>query len=85
VVANYREIIAKKNPEMTVSIVSPGFINTNLCAGYSAKITPEDGTKSTRHCLFSNLNGSGYYYGSHCVRWPLHEEISAGGPEFKGY
>jgi len=85
VVCKYGEIIARENPALFVSTVSPGFINTNLCKGYGAKLTPEDGTKSTRHCLFSTLGGSGYFFASDCVRAPLHEERSAGGPEFKGY
>ena len=49
---NYNMISARENPNLMVSAVSPGFIDTAMTAGMGAKLTPEQGTVSTRHCLF---------------------------------
>ena len=43
-----------------------------MTTGYGAKLTPEQGTVSLRHCLFKELKGNGFYYGSDAVRSPLH-------------
>ena len=37
----YTEVCAKDNPNLKISCVSPGFIDTALVAGMGAKLTPE--------------------------------------------
>jgi hypothetical protein len=32
--------------------LSPGFVDTKMSAGFGSKLTPAEGTKSIRHCLF---------------------------------
>ena len=49
---NYNMIAARENPNLVISVVSPGFIDTAMKAGMGAKLKPEDGTVSARHCLF---------------------------------
>ena len=85
IVHKYTEISAKENPTLMISSVYPGFVNTNLSKGFGAKLTPEEGTKSTSHVLFADLEASGYYYGSDSVRSPLHFMRSPGDPAFEGY
>ena len=47
-------------------------VDTALAADFSGnKLTPEQGTLSIRHCLFNELAGNGWYYGSDGVRSPL--------------
>jgi len=50
--------------------------------GGSGNLTPEQGCKSTRHCLFSKLNGNGWYYGSDSKRSALHLDRDPGTPEY---
>ena len=83
--SKYTEVCAKDNPNLKISCVSPGFIDTELVKGMGAKLTPEQGTVSTRHCLFENLDGNGWYYGSDGVRSPLHVVRNPGEPAFTGY
>ena len=45
----------------------------------------EEGTVSIKHCLFADLDGNGWYYGSDAVRSPLHYMRSPGEPAFTGY
>ena len=79
------EIIARANPNLLVSAVSPGFVATNLSNHNENAITPEQGCVSTIHALFAELSGSGFYYGSDGVRSPLHFMRSPGEPAFEGY
>ena len=39
--SKYTEVCAKDNPNLKISCVTPGFIDTAICAGYGAKLTPE--------------------------------------------
>merc|ERR1712070_91241 len=75
-------VIAKENPNITISTVSPGFIDTAIVKGMGAKKPPEEGTVSIRHCLFNDLAGNGWYFGSDAVRSPLHFMRSPGEPPF---
>jgi hypothetical protein len=52
--------------------------------GKSADLTPEQGTLSIRHCLFNELQGNGWYYGSDAKRSPLHLRRNPGEPEYDG-
>jgi len=71
---------------MKISSVAPGFIDTNFTKGFpGAKKTPEQGAIPLIHGLFSDLKVSGLYYGSDCVRSPLHAVRMPGKPEFTGY
>jgi NAD(P)-dependent dehydrogenase (short-subunit alcohol dehydrogenase family) len=81
----YTQIQAKENPKLKINAISPGFIDTAMTAGYGAKLTPEEGTVSIRHCLFKDLEGNGWYYGSDAVRSPLHFMRNPGEPAFAGY
>jgi NAD(P)-dependent dehydrogenase (short-subunit alcohol dehydrogenase family) len=55
VLSTYTMIVAKEYPNIKVSCVSPGFIETNMTKGFGAKLGPEQGTVSTRHCLLGEL------------------------------
>lgn len=65
------------------SSCSPGFIATNMTKGYGAKLTPEQGTVSIQHCLFGDLGGNGWYFGSDAKRSPLDKPRNPGDPEYK--
>merc|ERR1712032_494574 len=82
----YTEISARENPTLKVSVCTPGFSATNkIVKRMGARRTPEEGAESTLHCLFAELEGSGFYYGSDCVRSPLHFMRHPGEPAFTGY
>lgn len=84
-VACYTGVLARQYPNLLVSCVTPGFIDTQMTAGYGASKTPEQGTMPIRKCLFESLeNGSGWYYGSDGVRSPYHFMRSPGEPEYDG-
>ena len=57
---------------------------TNMTRGYGATKPPEEGTVSTMKCLFDELPGNGFYYGSDGVRSPLHFMRNPGEPEYDG-
>mmetsp|Transcript_26104 Transcript_26104/g.67162 ORF Transcript_26104/g.67162 Transcript_26104/m.67162 type:complete len:281 (-) Transcript_26104:311-1153(-) len=82
--ASYTMLFAKQHPELLVSVITPGFIDTKLTAGYGAPKTPEEGTTAIVHCLFAELEGSGFYYGSDAVRSPLHFMRNPGEPAYDG-
>ena len=78
-------VYARTNANILSSAISPGFINTNMTVGRGASLTPEQGTVSIRHCLFGELSGNGWYYGSDAKRSPLHVPRNPGEPAFTGY
>lgn len=80
----YTMILAEEYPSLTVSTISPGFIDTAIVRGFGAKKPPEEGTVSIRHCLFEELSGNGYYYGSDALRSPLHYMRNPGEPPYTG-
>ena len=80
----YTMVLAREHPNITSSIVSPGFILTKMTDGYGASKTPEEGTVSLLHCLFEKLDGNGWYYGSDANRSPLHFMRNPGEPEYDG-
>ena len=41
-----------------------------------------EGTVGIKHCLFGDLEASGYYYGSDAVRSPLHFMRNPGEPPY---
>ena len=81
----YTGLLARQHPDLMVSGVTPGFINTQMTSGWGASKGPEQGTMAVRKCLFENLtDGSGWYYGSDGVRSPYHFMRSPGEPEYDG-
>ena len=78
------EIQAKEHTNLTISVVSPGYVKTNM-TGNKGGITPDQGAQSTLHCLFNQLEGSGLYFGSDSQRSPLHTTRDPGTPAFTGY
>jgi len=77
-------LYARTTPNILSSAVSPGFIATNMTAGYAGGLKPEQGTVSIRHCLFNTLANNGWYYGSDALRSPLHTTRNPGEPAFTG-
>jgi len=82
--ASYTMLLAKQHPSLLISCCTPGFIDTKLTAGFGATKTPEEGTVAIRHCLFDELDGNGYYYGSDGVRSPYHFMRNPGEPIYDG-
>ena len=82
--ASYTAWFAREHPNLSVSCVSPGYINTNMTRGFGASKSPEEGTVSIRNALFGNLKGNGWYYGSDALRSPLHTYRDPGDPEYDG-
>ena len=80
----YAMLLARLHPKLVVSSCSPGFINTKMTAGFGAKLEPEDGTISLKHCLFGELGGNGWYFGSDGLRSPLHVMRNPGEPAYDG-
>ena len=74
---------AKATPNLNVTCLSPGFIDTNMTKGWGAKLSPEEGTVSLIKCLFGDVV-SGYYYGSDGLRSPLTMTRDPGTPEYEG-
>ena len=69
---------------LTVSSITPGFIATSMTRGMGASKSPDEGTVSIKRCLFDELPGNGYFYGSDGLRSPLHYLRNPGEPEFDG-
>lgn len=76
-------IQAKAYPNLIVTSLSPGFIDTPMTKGFGAKLTPEQGCLSSIKCLFGDVK-SGYYYGSDGLRSPLVCTRDPGTPEYQG-
>ena len=74
---------AKAYPNLIVTSLSPGFIDTPMTKGFGAKLTPEQGCISALKCLFGPVT-SGYYYGSDGLRSPLTVTRDPGTPEYQG-
>jgi len=87
-VAVYTGVLARSYPDLVVSCVSPGFIETQMTTGYGASKSPSEGTVSIRKCLFDTFNeedgSSGWYYGSDGIRSPYHFMRNPGEPVYDG-
>eukprot|EP00164_Ancoracysta_twista_P005411 GFYU01007409.1.p1 GENE.GFYU01007409.1~~GFYU01007409.1.p1 ORF type:complete len:292 (+),score=101.23 GFYU01007409.1:103-978(+) len=70
-VAAYTMYVAREHSNILSSVVSPGFVATNMTKGMKGTISPEEGTRSLKKCLLDHLPGNGYYYGSDGLRSPL--------------
>ena len=74
---------AVAHPTLVVVSLSPGFIMTPMTVGYGAKLSPEEGCKSSIKCLFGDVV-SGLYYGSDGLRSPMTVSRDPGTPEYAG-
>lgn len=79
----YTIVASVANPNLKITSLSPGFIQTKMSSGFGAKLTPEQGTVSCIRCLFGEVV-SGYYYGSDGLRSPLTVTRDPGTPEYEG-
>eukprot|EP00536_Pseudo-nitzschia_multiseries_P016071 jgi/Psemu1/44829/gm1.44829_g len=83
--ACYSGLLSREHPNLSVACVTPGFIDTQMTAGWGASKKPDQGTLAIRRCLFDPLeHGSGWYYGSDGVRSPYHFMRNPGEPEYDG-
>jgi len=82
--ACYTMALAKEHPNLMISILTPGWIKTNMTAGQGASKEPHEGTVSLRKCLFEELPMSGYFWGSDGLRSPLHYLRNPGEKEYDG-
>uniref|UniRef100_A0A7S3PUV6 Protochlorophyllide reductase n=1 Tax=Chaetoceros debilis TaxID=122233 RepID=A0A7S3PUV6_9STRA len=83
-VACYTGVLAREHPNILSSCVTPGFIDTQMTAGWGASKSPDQGTLPMKHCLFEDLEGNGWYYGSDAKRSPYHFMRSPGEPVYDG-
>ncbi len=79
--------LAAAEPTLAVNACTPGFIATDLTAGFASdsKKPPHEGTHAPFHLLFGALPAgapSGRYYGSDCKRSPLDKYRGPGDPEY---
>jgi len=82
--ACYSMDLAETYPNLLVSTITPGWIKTKMTAGSAASKEPHEGTVSLLKCLFGELPGSGYFWGSDGLRSPLHYLRNPGEPEYDG-
>jgi NAD(P)-dependent dehydrogenase (short-subunit alcohol dehydrogenase family) len=81
--ACYTMSLAREHPNLSIAILTPGYIKTNMTKGYGATKSPCEGTVALRKCLFDDLTGkSGYFWGSDGLRSPLHYLRNPGEPEY---
>jgi carbonyl reductase 1 len=83
--AAYTMLCAARTPHIMWSCCTPGFIKTSMTRALGASKPPEEGTRAIRKCLFEELRGSGWYYGSDGVRSPYHYMRNPGEPEYDGF
>ena len=82
--ACYTMKLAQLHPALSISILSPGYILTDMTRGMGATKSPEEGTVSLIKCLFGDLPASGYFWGSDVLRSPWHYMRNPGEPEYDG-
>ena len=90
----YTLILARENPQLHINACTPGFIATDMNRHFSDSQNkspaelgmkpPSEGTRSTMHLLFGELEGNGRYYGSDALRSPLDRYRSPGDPSYTG-
>jgi hypothetical protein len=77
-------LLSREHPSVLSTSCSPGFIDTPMTTGFGAKLSPDQGTVSLRHCLLAEGLGGGFYYGSDAKRSPMHVGRDPGQPEYDG-
>jgi NAD(P)-dependent dehydrogenase (short-subunit alcohol dehydrogenase family) len=82
----YTVIHAKIEKDLMINAVSPGYIATELMAGYGATNPPSKGAVPLCFLMmdeeFIPNSPNGRYYGSDCVRSPLHTYRDPGDPPY---
>jgi NAD(P)-dependent dehydrogenase (short-subunit alcohol dehydrogenase family) len=71
----YTALYAKAEPDLVINSCSPGYIDTDLTAGMGATSPPSKGAVCPVWLLMSDEHlayPTGRYYGSDCVRSPIH-------------
>lgn len=91
---SYTLLAARQYPNLHINACTPGFIETDMTRPFAeaqgvaptemGMRPPEEGTRSTLHLLFGELEGNGHYYGSDAVRSPLHCYRAPGDPPYTG-
>jgi len=76
-------IQAKAYPNLKVTCLNPGFIDTPMTKGFKAQLTPEQSGVSSLVCLFGPVT-SGYFYSSDGLRGPFTIPRQPQMPEYKG-
>jgi len=87
--------LARRLPKITVSSCTPGYIATDLTKDYLTKAgktakeagmkTPAEGARCPVYLMTEKLSWpSGWFFGSDCVRSPLHKYRSPGAPAYAG-
>ena len=86
--------LAKSHPNLIINSCTPGFIETDLTKPFATEQgktpqemgmkTPSEGATSSIYLLMEETVGSGFYYGSDCVRSPLDRYRSPGDPPYEG-
>jgi NAD(P)-dependent dehydrogenase (short-subunit alcohol dehydrogenase family) len=91
-VSAYTYLLSRLRPDLVINAVSPGLVKTDLTAGMDSSLakaakTPEEGAVPILHCLLSEKvaqGPQGRYYGSDCLRSPLHKYRDPGTAEYYG-
>jgi carbonyl reductase 1 len=80
----YTVIHAKIDKDLLINAVTPGFIDTDLTAGYGAKNPPSKGAEPPCYLMMDDElipnTPTGRFYGSDCVRSPLDVYRGPGDP-----
>ena len=83
----YTVLHASEEPDLIINSCSPGFIATDMTYGMGATSTPAMGGVPPVHLLMDPVLETlptGRYYGSDCVRSPLHVYRGPGQPPYEG-
>lgn len=83
----YTVLDAKLNPDLVINSVTPGFISTDLTAGTTASNPPSKGAVPPCFLMMDEAvakEPTGRYYGSDCLRSPMHFYRGPGEPVYEG-
>ena len=83
----YTVLLAKSEPDLIVNSCTPGYIDTDMTRGAGATNPPSKGAVPPVWLAMSDVlldRPTGWYYGSDCVRSPLHEYRGPGDPPYEG-
>eukprot|EP01041_Mallomonas_annulata_P006380 gene6380-12901_t len=83
---SYMNVVVREHPSLCINACTPGFIDTDMTSSIesSLKKPPYEGTHSIVFLLMSDIEGSGKYYGSDCIRSPLDKYRGPGDPPYTG-
>lgn len=83
----YTVLHAAQEPDLIINSCTPGYILTDLTAGMGATNPPSKGAVPPVHLMMSpdfEKLPTGRYYGSDCVRSPIHFYRGPGDPPYEG-